>query len=215
MKTQQLILSTAYLPSLEYWVAIMQHSEVLIEAHENYQKQSYRNRCRILGPNSTQDLNIPIAKSGKQKTPILEVQIYDDEIWQKNHWKSIETAYNSSPFFLYYADYFENLFKQKPSSLFEFNMGIIEAVFEILGLNQELGVTESYIKYYEVATDLRNAIHPKKETEFIQQCKSAPYIQVFSERHGFAPNLSIIDLIFNLGPEAESYLSGFDTIHEG
>lgn len=215
MKNSRLILSTAYLPPIEYWATIMQHSEVFIEAHENYQKQSYRNRCRILGPNGVQDLNIPIAKSGELKTPIQKVKIFDDGLWQKNHWKSIETAYNSSPFFLYYADYFESLFKQKPSCLFEFNKGIIESVFEILELNQKLHITESYIKHYEDATDLRDSIHPKKETDFLQKCKSAPYIQVFSERHGFAPNLSILDLIFNLGPEAEEYLTGFDTIHEG
>ena len=215
MKNQPLILSTAYLPPLEYWVAIMQHSEVLIEAHENYQKQSYRNRCRIMGPNGMQDLNIPIAKSGKIKTPIAEVQIFDDQLWQKVHWKSIETAYNSSPFFLYYADYFEDLYLQKPASLFEFNKGIIESVFEILELDQKLSITETFEKSYDDALDLRNLIHPKKDSSFQEQCKNTPYIQVFSERHGFAPNLSILDLIFNMGPEAESYLSGFDTIHEG
>ena len=215
MKNQPLILSTAYLPPIEYWVSIMQHSEVLIEANENYQKQSYRNRCRIMGPNGMQDLNIPIAKSGKLKTPIAEVQIFDDGLWQKNHWKSIETAYNSSPFFLYYADYFEDLYKQKPINLFDFNMEIIKSIFEILELNQKLSYTDSFVKTYNEATDLRDLIHPKKEDLFLEQSKSHPYIQVFSERHGFIPNLSILDLIFNLGPEVESYLSGFDTIHKG
>jgi len=213
MLNKPLILSTAYLPPLEYWAAIMQYSELVIEAHENYQKQSYRNRCRILGPNGIQDLNIPIAKSGEKKTPIAEVQIYDDALWQKIHWKSIETAYNSSPFFLYYADYFEDLYKQKQRGLFDFNKGIIESIFEILELNQKLSFTESYIKDYDDATDLRDGIHPKKKTAFQEQCKNTPYIQVFSERHGFIPNLSILDLIFNMGPEAEAYLSSFDTIY--
>ena len=214
MTNQPLILNTAYLPPVEYWVAIMQHSEVLIEAHENYQKQSYRNRCRIMGPNGLQDLNIPIAKSGKKKTPITEVQIFEDDLWQKNHWKSIETAYNSSPFFLYYADYFEDLYRQKPASLFEFNWGIMKSIFEILELNQILRTTDSFVKNYKGATDLRELIHPKKRNVFDNQYDSKSYIQVFSERHQFAANLSILDLIFNLGPEAESYLLGFDTIHE-
>ena len=209
MKNQPVILTTAYLPPLEYWVAIVQHNEVLIEAHENYQKQSYRNRCRIMGPNGIQDLNIPIAKSGQKKTPITEVQIFDDGLWQKNHWKSIETAYNSSPFFLYYFDYFEDLYTQKPATLFEFNKAIMETVIEILELDVKLGITSSFQKEYITATDLRNLIHPKQENQFHQQCAAQPYIQVFSERHGFAPNLSILDLIFNLGPDAEAYLLGF------
>ena len=215
MLNKPLILSTAYLPPLEYWAVIMQHSELVIEAHENYQKQSYRNRCRILGPNGVQDLNIPIAKSGDKKTPIVEVQIYDDDLWQKIHWKSIETAYNSSPFFLYYADFFKDLYHRKQKGLFDFNKGIIESVMEILELDKKISFTESYIKDYHDAIDLRNAIHPKKNTKFQEQCKTTPYIQVFSERHGFMPNLSILDLIFNMGPEAEGYLSSFDTIHEG
>jgi hypothetical protein len=209
MKNQPVILTTAYLPPLEYWVAIVQHNEVLIEAHENYQKQSYRNRCRIMGPNGIQDLNIPIAKSGQKKTPITEVQIFDDGLWQKNHWKSIETAYNSSPFFLYYSDYFEDLYTQKPATLFEFNKAIMETVIEILELDVKLGITSLFQKEYITATDLRNLIHPKQENKFHQQCAAQPYIQVFSERHGFAPNLSILDLIFNLGPDAEAYLLGF------
>jgi len=213
MKNQPLILTTAYLPPLEYWVAIMQHSEVLFEAHENYQKQSYRNRCRILGPNGVQDLNIPVAKSGKQKTPIQEVQIFDDGLWQKIHWKSIETAYNSSPFFLYYADYFEGFYSQKPATLFEFNKAIMEAVIEILEIDIKLGVTQSYQKEYPGASDFRESIHPKKEGPFYQQLKHKSYTQVFSERHEFVPNLSILDLIFNLGPDAESYLSAYDAIH--
>lgn len=206
---KNLILSTAYLPPIEYWVAILQHDNIMIEAHENYQKQSYRNRCQILGPNGVQSLSIPIAKSGNLKTPILDVQIQDDDLWQKNHWKSIETAYNSSPFFLYYVDYFEDFYKSCPTSLFEFNYKLLEIVFDILELDQKLGITEAYIKAYSEATDLRNEIHPKKEMKTSKQIATSSYIQVFSERNGFTPNLSILDLIFNLGPEAEAYLSGF------
>jgi len=213
MINKPLILSIAYFPPIEYWLAIFQHKEVLIEAHENYQKQSYRNRCRVLGPNGVQDLNIPIAKSGKLKTPIREVQIFDDGLWQKIHWKSIETAYNSSPFFLHYADYFEGLYTQKPATLFEFNKSIMEAVIEILEIDVKLGITQSYQKEYPAASDFRELIHPKKEGPFYQQLVQKNYIQVFSERHSFAPNLSILDLIFNLGPDAESYLSTYDTIH--
>lgn len=210
MKEQTLILTTAYFPPIEYWVAILNHSEILIEGYENYQKQSYRNRCRILGPNGSQDLNIPIAKSGKLKTPIKEVQIYHDDLWIKNHWKSIETAYNSSPFFIHYAPYFEDFYSTKHDNLFEFNWGLLEAVFEILGLEQKLTVTKEYIKQYSHATDYRSIIHPKIDSTIQSQSLQKPYIQVFSERHGFIPNLSILDLIFNLGPEAEAYLSSFE-----
>ncbi|RUA26124.1 MAG: hypothetical protein DSY76_06170 [Bacteroidetes bacterium] len=206
MKNKPLILSTAYFPPIDYWVSISQHSKVLIEAHENYQKQSFRNRCQIMGPNGVQNLNIPIAKTGKAKTPIREVQIFDDQLWQKIHWKSIETAYNCSPFFLYYADYFEGLFTQKPKGLFDFNMDIMNSIMDILELDQKLETTDSYIKNYDDAVDLRNVIHPKRESIYTDKLRTNEYIQVFSERHGFAPNLSILDLIFNLGPEARFYI---------
>ena len=208
MIDKPLILSTAYLPPIDYWVAIVQHSELRIEAHENYQKQSYRNRCRIMGPNTIQDLNIPIAKTGSSKIAITQVQIFDDSLWQKIHWKSIETAYNSSPFFLYYADYFADLYTKKPSGLFDFNMEIIRSIFEILELDQKLETTNDFVKDYgDDATDLRSKIHPKQKSIFKKELAAQSYIQVFSERYGFVPNLSILDLIFNLGPEANSYLS--------
>ena len=211
MMYNKLVLATAYLPPIEYWVAILKHDEILIEAHENYQKQSYRNRCQILGPNGVQSLSMPIAKSGKLKTPILEVAIQDDGLWRKNHWKSIETAYNSSPFFLYYVDYFEDFYNTCPTNLFEFNYKLIEVVFDILELEQKLDITKEYVKEYPDALDLRSEIHPKKETENRVTIAASSYIQVFSERHEFAPNLSILDLIFNLGPEAEAYLASIGT----
>jgi len=207
MIDKALILSTAYLPPIDFWVAIIQHSEVLIEAHENYQKQSYRNRCRIMGPNAIQDLNIPIAKTGSSKIPITQVQIFDDGLWQKIHWKSIETAYNSSPFFLYYADYFSDLYTKKQAGLFDFNLEIIRSIFEILELDQKLETTQFFVKdYRDDATDLRSKIHPKQRSVFEEEL-AVPYMQVFAERHGFVPNLSILDLIFNLGPETNSYLN--------
>jgi hypothetical protein len=211
MNNNTLVLSTAYLPPLEYWVAITQHREILIEAHEHYQKQSYRNRCRILGPNGVQDLNIPVAGARKSKTLITDVPVFDDGLWQKIHWKSIETAYNSSPFFLYYADYFEDFYRSMPDKLFGYNWQIMETLFEILELDAVLGQTKEFIKEYDAEiTDLRYRIHPKIASGFEAQCRAKPYIQVFSDRHGFTPNLSILDLIFNLGPEARTYLEDWE-----
>ena len=202
----RLILSTAYLPPLEYLAAMKKQQKVWVEAHEHYQKQSYRNRCRILGPNGVQDLNIPVAGARKSKTLITDVQIFDDGIWQKIHWKSIETAYNSSPFFLYYADYFADFYTRKPGSLFDFNKQIMEVVLEILEWDIKLESTEQFEKAYPNDLDLRYRIHPKTESAFAQKFAANPYIQVFSERHGFQANLSVLDLIFNMGPEAGAYL---------
>jgi hypothetical protein len=207
MENKTLILSTAYLPPLEYWAALLQHDKILLEAHEHYQKQSYRNRCRILGPNGVQDLNIPVAGARKSKMLITDVAVFDDGLWQKIHWKSIETAYNSSPFFLYYVDYFEDFYRTMPEKLFDFNRQIMETIFEILELDITIGQTKEFIKEYDAeVSDLRYHIHPKIASAFSERCRTNPYIQVFSDRHGFVPNLSILDLIFNMGPEARTYL---------
>ncbi len=201
----QVILSTAYLPPLQYFSKLIKYDEVLIEAHENFIKQTYRNRCNIYGANGLLTLSVPVKKTST-KTKIKDLYIDYDTNWRKLHWKSIESAYRSSPFFEFYADYFEPFYHKKYQFLIDFNHDLIETIADQLEIDLSIRYTEKYMHGEEVGgDDFREVIHPKKElddSDFV----SKEYFQVFAEKHHFIPNLSIIDLLFNTGPEALNYL---------
>ncbi|MHC1707128.1 MAG: WbqC family protein [Bacteroidales bacterium] len=192
----QAVFSMAYLPPLEYFTALLTYQEIFLEVSENYQKQTYRNRCRISGPNCIQELIIPVDKMGFAKILSRDIKISYTEPWQKIHWRSIQTAYNNSPYFLYYQDEFEPFYQKKTIFLLDFNLGLMSLLNQWLNTSVVLHPTESYIPEMSIQNDYRNRIHPKKETF----CIYKPYTQVFHEKFGFIYGLSIIDLIFNEGP---------------
>lgn len=195
-----MLLSTAYLPPIHYFKKIATSSTVLIEQHEYFVKQTYRNRCTIYGANGVQDLVIPLENT-HEKTPIHQKKIAYKQNWQLNHWRSIESAYRNSPYFIYYADELHPFYTNKYEFLLEYNNELLKTLLRLLKLKGEIQLTDVYEK--NVAEDLRSAFSPKKP---IPQNTAKPYSQVFSEKHGFIPNLSIIDLLFNKGPEAYEYL---------
>lgn len=196
------IINSVYFPPISYFGGIACKSNVLIEAEENYSKQSYRNRMEILGPNGLQILSFPIAKGENIKQKTRDVKISYDTNWQKIHWKSIETAYNSSPFFLYYQDDFIRFFENKYVFLLDMNHEILLKCLDLLKINLSVDFTQSYEKVTDMM-DLRMVYNSKR---ILLEKKLPQYIQVFSERFGFVQNLSILDLLFNLGPEAKQYL---------
>ncbi len=197
------LLSTAYLPPVEFFSAIKKQESVLIEANENYNKQSYRNRCNILAANGLLPLTIPIEKDERLKIPITDVKISYHAEWHKMHWKSIVSAYNCSPFFEFYQDYFYPFYEKKYNSLWEYNYEIIELCLKLLQLNNNIKFTEIYFATLsDNILDLRNKIHPKQNSDY----KAIPYTQVFQTKHHFVGNLSIIDLLCNEGPFASTYL---------
>lgn len=196
-----IVLATAYLPPVAYIAACLRNDEILIEAFETYIKQTCRNRCMIYGPNGIQALVIPVQKPEGHHTLISGVLTDNTRPWQKLHWRSIETAYNKSPFFLYYRDYFEPFFTQKTEHLIDFNTRILEQILLILRIELIIGFTWEYEK--ESDNDQRDLLVSKyREVSF------PVYFQPFSPKHGFLSNLSIIDLLFNKGPEAREYLEG-------
>ena len=201
MGNERIIVSTSYLPPIGYMLALFRARGVLIELHETYPKQTYRNHCCIYGPNGRQILTVPVNRIHGNHTKTMDVLIPHDSAWQKYHWRSIETAYSNSPFFLYYMDIFRPFFDRKYESLLELNMGVLSSVMDILQIPCRIVTTESYDKNPEGYRDLRKSLTAKHAI-----LKSPPYTQTFAERQGFIPNLSIIDLIFNLGPEALEYL---------
>ena len=198
------LLPTSYLGNISYYCHMIHSSnELVIEVYEHFLKQTYRNRCTIYGANGKLDLIIPL-KKWKNHTAIKDIEISYDSNWQKLHWKSIESAYRSSPYFEFYeTDLKPFYFGKETKFLLDFNGQLQEKILELIDVQLELETSTSYAVSNEVSDDLRMYFNPKKETDLEFQ----PYIQVFENNHGFIKNLSIIDLLFNEGPQTSYYLN--------
>ncbi len=193
------VLSSAYLAPVEYYSALAKADRIYIEACDYYVKQSYRNRCRIVTANGVMDLSIPVERPEGNKTLIRDVRISEHGSWQTNHWRAIESAYNSSPFFEYYKDDLLPFYEKKWTFLWDFNCEIQQFILDLLDLTPNIHYSESYqLNYGDDWMDLRETIHPK--TEYVREMK--PYYQVFQSKFGFLSGMSIIDLIFNMGNES-------------
>ncbi len=199
-------LSTAYWAPVQYFTKIISFGKHNIETCEIYQKQSYRNRCEIYGPNGKQSLFIPVLRGSFHKTYIRDIKISYDTLWQKNHLKSIEAAYRSSPFYEYYIDDILPFYNKKYTFLLDYNNEILQTCKKWLSINCETLFTLKYHANVD-GIDMREIIHPKNNF-FENDKKFVPikYYQGFEMRHGFLPNLSIIDLIFNTGNNAQMVL---------
>ncbi len=201
----QLVLGSVYAGCLDYYASILNHEEVIIDVYEHFQKQSYRNRCVIAGANGPLNLIVPIIR--KSKTALKDVQIDHSQQWRKMHWKSLESAYRTSPYFEYYEHEFEPIYKKEIEFLLDFNIEIQDVVFRCLQLEHKIKYSSAYISESDDLVDLRKKIHPKKEvTSFL---KIQNYPQVFDDRMPFLPNLSVLDVLFNEGPMALKMLRGW------
>lgn len=196
------VCSTAYLPPVSFFSAMMQSGKVLLEAHENYTKQTYRNRCRIATTNGVETLSIPIKSNQGRKIPIRDARISQHDNWRQTHWRAITAAYRSTPFFEYYEDDFRPFYEKEWTFLWDYNMELLILVLDLLDIHPQISLTEEFQSEYSDVNDLRNKIHPKKKSVL----KSKPYYQVFENKLGFLPDLSIIDLLFNMGNESILYL---------
>lgn len=203
-----ILLSTAYFAPIRYFSKLIAYPEIYIEQHENFIKQTYRNRAVILGANGPVSLIVPVEKGrGQKKTEIKNLRIAHYEEWQRNHWRTIFSAYNSSPFFEYYADEIEPFFRKKHEFLFDFNQQITKTLLEILEIPSVLKLTDEFEKVPESCLNFRETISPKvhpdiEDSHFLARS----YTQVFSEKFGFVPDLSILDLLFSEGPSAHGIL---------
>ena len=200
------LLSLAYAGPIAHWVPICKQQPILWEVEDFYKKQSYRNRMEIHAANGKLMLSIPIKHLGYEgHQNYKDVQIANEFPWQRNHWLTLKTAYQCSPFFEYYEDDILPLYHNTYSSLLEFNMQFMETICELLQVQIPQEVTKTYEKNSEYY-DLRSLIDVKSTRN-----KSViEYTQVFSEKNGFIPNLSIIDLLFNMGPKTVKLLQFID-----
>lgn len=198
----QILLSSAYLPPVQYFAHLQSAEQVWIEQYDHYQKQTYRNRCVIAAPDGPLSLTVPIEKPNTPKAFMRDIRISDHGNWRHLHWNAIESAYNHTPFFEYYKDDFRPFYEKKFDFLVDYNEQLCLLVCQLIDIDTSFQRTESYVaEPSNTIIDLRDAIHPKKEVMDDASFSAVPYYQVFQERLGFLPNLSIIDLLFNMGPE--------------
>ncbi len=197
-----MLLSLHYLPGVDWLTLACNNPDVLLEAHENYQKGSLRNRCQIAGPNGIQRLSIPLAKGKHQQTPIRDVRIANDEPWQRLHWRSIKTAYGMAPYFEHYADELVRFYEKKAEFLFEFNLEFLVWLTGKMGIRRDFPFTTSFEPPANARLDFRGISFCTDDTLF----NPAPYAQVFQERYGFLPRLSGLDLLMCRGKQSVEIL---------
>jgi len=199
------LLLPLFCPPVSYFAAWAAAETVWLEQHETYQKGSYRNRCHIAGPNGLQRLSVPLEKGKHDGQPIREVRIAYHEPWIQQHRHSLQTAYGKSPFYEHYAPAIYRAWERRPRFLFDLNLALLEVLLPFLHLDaSKMKRTPKYVPYPAPnAWDLRESIHPKKAPAL----DLPAYPQVFADRHGFLPDLSVLDLLFCLGPESGRVLT--------
>jgi hypothetical protein len=197
------VLPMFYLPPVAYFTNLNAHKpDILIESHEHFPKQTYRNRANICSPDGMLSLTVPVVKGSKMHTNVKDVKISYDFKWQRSHWMGLETCYRRSAYFEYYEDDFAPFYKKQFTYLFDYNEQLLQMLLKFIKIQLPLQYTETYEAEYPTLNDYRDAISTKKEYQFEQK----PYFQVFEERNGFIKNLSIVDLLFNQGPQTINYL---------
>ena len=197
-----ILLHPTYFPNISHFVSIANAENICFEINDNYQKQTYRNRSYIYGANGKLALNIPVIHSHKNRQLFKDVKIANETNWQALHWKSLQSAYRTSPFFEYYQDDLARLFLSKQHFVLDFNFKCFNIILECLQLDLDYNTTTTYQKEVTEQNDLRYLVNARKEKEILFQ----PYTQVFGSKHGFINNLGILDLLFNEGTNALNYL---------
>ena len=201
------LLSSAYLAPVQYYTKLYQAPRVIIDGGEHYEKQTFRNRCRIAGADGAQTLTLPVEKTDGRKVAIRDIRLSDHGGWPRQHWQALRSAYEHTPFFDYYADDFLPFYTKPFRFLWDFNEGLRQTVCDLLDIRPALTLSEAYVREVpDGYSDFRRLISPKYRGKADPGFRPAVYYQVFGQRHGFLPNLSVADLLFNMGPESRIIL---------
>lgn len=196
-----ILLHPTYFPSISHFVAMLQAETITFEVEDNFQKQTNRNRMYIASANGIQMLNIPVKHSKDIRQHYKDIRIEQAFGWQKQHLKSLESAYRSSPYFEYFEDDIHPLFEGKHEFMMDLNFKIHEVLVDCLGIQLPYSTTKEFVTNNSQLSDLRHLVNGKKDIQHF-----TPYIQVFGEKYDFTSNLSILDLLFNEGRKAVDYL---------
>jgi len=192
-----------YLPPVEYFVQLKTYKDgIVIEKEEHFPKQTYRNRANVYTPDGVLTLVVPVMKGSKTHTKVKDVKISYEFNWQRLHWLSLQACYRRSAYFEYYEDEFSIFYEKNFAYLFDYNEHLLQFILKAIKLPLSVTYTGSYEADYPDKKDFRSGFNPKKDSVFNQK----PYFQVFEDRKGFLGNLSIVDLLFNQGPQAINYL---------
>lgn len=204
---ETVLLSSAYLPPIQYFARLYTAKHILAERCDHYVKQTYRNRAVIASNNGTLSLTIPIVRTGENNQPMRDLCISDHGRWRHLHWTALVSSYEQSPYFPYYEDEFRPFYERPYKYLLDFNEALQAKICELLSLTPEIMPTEEYVKDPgPQVEDCRELIRPKVALDSDVRFRIVPYYQVFQTRLGFLPNLSIVDLLFNMGPESRLIL---------
>lgn len=196
-----ILITPTLCPNLSSFVAITKEENIVFDVSGNYQKQTFRNRMTIYGANGKLQLNVPVIFSQKERSLYKDVKIFNEEKWQSNHWKSFESAYKTSPYFEFYEDELRPLYEKQFDYLLDFNLESFDVICECLQLEITIEKSTFFEKPSINKTDYRHLAERKSKGFHLES-----YTQVFHDKHGFIPNLSILDLLFNEGPNALNYL---------
>jgi hypothetical protein len=192
-----------YLPNVEFFKNLLECKDldIFIEKYEHFPKQTFRNRAVIAGPNGKLDLTVPVKKGNNLRTVYQDMMICNDFNWQRNHWLSIQTNYRSSAYFEFYEDYFAPFYHKKYNYLFDYNLELLTTIFKLLKIQPPILFTQDYQKQLHNSLDFRNSFSAKQPSKY----QNKPYFQVFEDKIGYLNNLSIIDVLFNQGPQASKF----------
>lgn len=202
-----LLLPSVYLGPVSYYACLYSAETAVEDRGEHYVKQTYRNRCYIATPQGPQALALPVERSMGSHTPMRDLRLSDHGHWPHQHWNALVSAYENSPYFEYYADDFRPLYEKPATYLVDFNEALRQTVCSLLALSCVVTPNDAYVSEPDPGTlDLRGVLTPKRSVTTAPAFRAVPYYQVFRERTGFLPDLSIVDLLFNLGPESRLIL---------